>query len=70
VVAFFAEWWSGPTSADRQGQNTDQGGYFDFKIKKFIPLKFISGENPGLIHDWAKTENTKSAENNRGQIVT
>jgi truncated hemoglobin YjbI len=26
VVAFFTEWWSGPTSADRQGQNT--GHYF------------------------------------------
>jgi hypothetical protein len=22
VVALFAEWWSGSTSADRQGQNT------------------------------------------------
>jgi hypothetical protein len=22
INTFFAEWWSGPTSADRQGQNT------------------------------------------------
>jgi hypothetical protein len=22
INPFFAEWWSGPTSADRQGQNT------------------------------------------------
>jgi hypothetical protein len=23
INTFFAEWWSGPTSADRQGQNTE-----------------------------------------------
>jgi hypothetical protein len=23
INTFFAEWWSGPTSVDRQGQNTE-----------------------------------------------
>jgi hypothetical protein len=33
INTFFAEWWSGPTSADRQGQNTGvSGGPFVLQI--------------------------------------
>jgi hypothetical protein len=30
ISGFFAEWWSGPTSADWQGQNTERSVKNDF----------------------------------------
>jgi hypothetical protein len=34
INTFLAEWWSGSTSADRQGQNTDPLKTFFFQIHK------------------------------------
>jgi hypothetical protein len=57
VVTLFAEWWSGPTSADWQGQNTeaalkcivaDQAGTspWKYQIQSHLHFWYSIFENP------------------------
>jgi hypothetical protein len=44
INTFFAERWSGPTSADRQGQNTVEGASIFFFVKSALSVCFLPEE--------------------------